>query len=122
MVVYKLFRDEFSSWYLEMVKPAYGQPIDATSYSATLRFFEQLTLLLHPFMPFITEEVWQALVERRPGESIMVAQMPDVGNKHDRLVADFENVKNIVAAVRSIRLERNIPNREPLTLQIVSGD
>ena len=122
MVVYKLFRDEFSSWYLEMVKPAYGQPIDATSYAATLRFFEQLTLLLHPFMPFITEEVWQALVERRPGESIMVAQMPDVGNKHDRLVADFENVKNIVAAVRSIRLERNIPNREPLTLQIVSGD
>ncbi len=122
MKAYKLFRDEFSAWFLEMVKPAYGQPIDAKTYRSTILLFEKLMLTLHPFMPFITEEVWQALVDRQPGESIMVTQLPRPEQTNDRLTADFEVVKQIVAGVRSIRLERNIPNRDPLSLHIVSGD
>ena len=122
MKAYKLFRDEFSAWFLEMAKPAYGQPIDAKTYCSTILLFEKLMLTLHPFMPFITEEVWQALVDRQPGESIMVTQLPRPKQTNDRLTADFEVVKQIVAGVRSIRLERNIPNRDLLSLHIVSGD
>ena len=122
MKAYKLFRDEFSAWYLEAVKPAYGQPIDAKTYRSTISLFEKLMLTLHPFMPFITEEVWQALADRQPGESIMVTQQPRPEQTNDRLTADFEVVKSIVAGVRSIRLERNIPNKESLTLQVVTGD
>lgn len=122
MTAYKLFRDEFSAWYLEAVKPAYGQPIDAKTYRSTISLFEKLMLTLHPFMPFITEEVWQALADRQPGESIMVTQQPRPEQTNDHLTADFEVVKSIVAGVRSIRLERNIPNKESLTLQVVTGD
>ena len=122
MTAYKLFRDEFSAWYLEAVKPAYGQPIDAKTYRSTISLFEKLMLTLHPFMPFITEEVWQALADRQPGESIMVTQQPHPEQTNDRLTADFEVVKSIVGGVRSIRLERNIPNKESLTLQVVTGD
>lgn len=122
MTAYKLFRDEFSAWYLEAVKPAYGQPIDAKTYRSTISLFEKLMLTLHPFMPFITEEVWQALADRQPGESIMVTQQPRPEQTNDLLTADFEVVKNIVAGVRSIRLERNIPNKESLTLEVVTGD
>ncbi|ETK07668.1 valyl-tRNA synthetase [Tannerella sp. oral taxon BU063 isolate Cell 6/7/9] len=122
MTAYKLFRDEFSAWYLEAVKPAYGRPIDTKTYRSTISLFEKLMLTLHPFMPFITEEVWQALADRQPGESIMVTQQPRPEQTNDRLTADFEVVKNIVAGVRSIRLERNIPNKESLTLQVVTGD
>ena len=122
MTAYKLFRDEFSAWYLEAVKPAYGQPIDAKTYRSTISLFEKLMLTLHPFMPFITEEVWQALADRQPGESIMVTQQPRPEQTNDLLTADFEVVKSIVAGVRSIRLERNIPNKELLTLQVVTGD
>ena len=122
MTAYKLFRDEFSAWYLEAVKPAYGQPIDAKTYRSTISLFERLMLTLHPFMPFITEEVWQALADRQPGESIMVTQQPRPEQTNDLLTADFEVVKSIVAGVRSIRLERNIPNKELLTLQVVTGD
>ena len=122
MTAYKLFRDEFSAWYLEAVKPAYGQPIDTKTHRSTISLFEKLMLTLHPFMPFITEEVWQALADRQPGESIMVTQQPHPEQTNDRLTADFEVVKSIVAGVRSIRLERNIPNKESLTLQVVTGD
>ena len=122
MTAYKLFRDEFSAWYLEAVKPAYGQPIDAKTYRSTILLFEKLMLTLHPFMPFITEEVWQALADRQPGESIMVTQQPRPKQTNGLLTADFEVVKSIVAGVRSIRLERNIPNKESLTLQVVTGD
>ncbi|MDR0574035.1 MAG: valine--tRNA ligase [Tannerella sp.] len=122
MTVYKLFWDEFSSWYLEMVKPAYQQPIDAVTYNATLSFFEKLTVLLHPFMPFITEEVWQSIAERKPGESIMTVRTPEPENKNEAPAADFEIVKLITAGVRSVRLEHNIPNKEPLTLNVVSGE
>jgi valyl-tRNA synthetase len=122
MTVYKLFWDEFSSWYLEMVKPVGRQPVDTVTYRATLAFFEKLMRMLHPFMPFITEEVWQSISERKAGESIMTAQMPAADDKDEQLVADFEVVKQVVAGVRSVRLERNIPNREALVLHVVSGE
>ena len=122
MNVYKLFWDEFSSWYLEMVKPAYQQPIDAATYKSTLGFFEKLMLMLHPFMPFITEEVWQSIADRQSGESIMAALMPEAKSKNDKLVSDFETVKLVVAGIRSVRLERNIPNKDALKLNIVSGE
>ncbi|MBP7965364.1 MAG: valine--tRNA ligase, partial [Paludibacteraceae bacterium] len=122
MTVYKLFWDEFSSWYLELIKPAYQQPIDAATYQSTLDFFEKLTLLLHPFMPFITEEIWQTLAERKDGESVMIQQMPTADYKNGQLLIDFELVKELIAAVRSVRLERNIPNKETLTLLIASGE
>ncbi len=118
MTVYKLFWDEFSSWYLEMAKPAYQQPIDRATYEATLLFFDNLLRLLHPFMPFITEELWQALVSREDGESIMFSSIPDCVNYDKNLISDFEVTKHIVAGVRTIRLEKNIPNREELSLQV----
>lgn len=125
MVVYKLFWDEFSSWYLEMVKPAYQKPIDRVTYEATLGFFDSLLKMLHPFMPFITEELWQALEIREPGESIMMQLMPapkpPKGALSATIVADFEKVKEIISGIRTIRLQKNIPNKESLKLQII-GD
>ena len=121
MTIYKLFWDDFSSWYLEMVKPAYQQPIDAQTYAATLAYFEKLMLLLHPFMPFITEEIWQVLAQRRDGDSIMVAQTPTATKVDTALLSDFDIVKELIAAVRSTRLARNIPNKEALELHIASG-
>jgi valyl-tRNA synthetase len=121
MNVYKLFWDEFSSWYLELIKPAYQQPIDAVTCQEALSFFEKLVELLHPFMPFITEEVWQLLFERKSGESIMTKQLPSPRRPDESLIADFETVKLLTAGIRTIRLERNIPSREPLALHIVSG-
>ena len=104
------------------MKPAYQQPIDAATYAATLAFFEKLTLLLHPFMPFITEEIWQALTDRKSGASVMVEQMPTADYKNGDLLRDFELVKELIAGVRSVRLERNIPNKDALTLRIASGE
>ena len=121
MAVYKLFWDEFSSWYLEMVKPAYQQPIDRTTYNATLGFFDSLLKMLHPFMPFITEELWQALETRQAGESIMVQLMPKANAVNEKLMADFEKTKEIIAGIRTIRLQKNIPNKESLQLQIIGG-
>ena len=121
MAVYKLFWDEFSSWYLEMVKPAYGSPIDTKTYEQTLAFFETLLKMLHPFMPFITEELWQHIYDRKDGESIMRAQLdlaaPSVDD--DALAAAIENVKLIVSGVRTVRNQKNIPNKDALTLQVV---
>ncbi len=121
MVVYKLFWDEFSSWYLEMVKPGYGLPVDGATYMATLGFFDALLRLLHPFMPFITEELWQALEPRKKGESVMVAMMPKAGVVDDAYLVSFEKVKEIVGGVRTIRLQKNIPNKEALTLQVLGS-
>ena len=121
MAVYKLFWDEFSSWYLEMVKPGYQQPIDRTTYEMTLNFFDALLRLLHPFMPFITEELWQAIEPRKEGESLMVAQMPKVAEVDDAYLDAFEVVKEIVAGVRTIRMQKNLPNKEPLELQVVGA-
>ena len=125
MAVYRLFWDEFSSWYLEMVKPAYidgkGQPIDRATYDATLRFFENLLKMLHPFMPFITEELWQHIYDRNEGESIMcdkldISEPTETDNK---LAADIENVKQIVSGVRMVRNQKNIAPKEKLDLQAV---
>ena len=120
MAVYKLFWDEFSSWYLEMVKPAYGQPIDRTTYEATLGFFDTLLRLLHPFMPFITEELWQHIAERKDGESIMTAQLPKAGEIDEATIAAVNTAKEIIAGVRTVRLQKNIPNKEALELQQVA--
>lgn len=121
MAVYKLFWDEYSSWYLEMVKPAYGSPIDKVTYEATLGYFDTLLRLLHPFMPFITEELWQHIAERKDGESIMVAQLPKMGVFDDSIVADIDVAKDIIAGVRTVRMQKNIPNKEQLELQVVGN-
>ncbi|MBC8616197.1 valine--tRNA ligase [Parabacteroides faecis] len=121
MVIYKLFWDEFSSWYLEMIKPGYQLPIDKETYQATLGFFDALLRLLHPFMPFITEELWQALEPRKEGESLMVALMPEVAPVDEAYLESFEIVKEIVSGVRTIRLQKNIPNKEELALQVLGG-
>lgn len=121
MTVYKLFWDEFSSWYLEMVKPAYGQPIDQKSYDATLRFFDALLKMLHPFMPFITEELWQHIYDRKDGESIMreKLEIPAPTAEELKLAADIEAVKLIIAGVRTVRNQKNIAQKEQLSLQVV---
>ena len=121
MTVYKLFWDEFSSWYLEMVKPAYGQPIDQKSYDATLRFFDALLKMLHPFMPFITEELWQHIYDRKEGESIMreKLEIPAPTAEEQKLAADIEAVKQIIAGVRTVRNQKNIAQKEQLSLQVV---
>ena len=119
MAVYKLFWDEFSAWYLEMVKPGYQQPVDKSTYLSTLGFFDALLRLLHPFMPFITEELWQALEPRNEGESLMVALIPEVAPVDNAYLENFEIAKEIVGGVRTIRLQKNIPNKEALELQVL---
>ncbi len=120
MSVYRLFRDEFSSWYLEMVKPEYQKPIDRATYNATIGFFDSLLRMLHPFMPFITEELWQHIGNRAEGESIMYASMPAAGEIDNELLAAMERAKEIVNGVRGVRAQRNIPNRELLTLLAIN--
>lgn len=123
MLVYKLFWDEFSSWYLEMVKPAYGQPIDRKTYEATLHLFDVLLRQLHPFMPFITEELWQHLADRKPGESIMMApveQFKDTDVKAaQELCKTFDQLKEVIAGIRTIRLQKNIAQKEALELLVL---
>ncbi len=123
MLVYKLFWDEFSSWYLEMVKPAYGQPIDRKTYEATLHLFDVLLRQLHPFMPFITEELWQHLADRKPGESIMMApveQFKDTDVKAaEELCKTFDQLKEVIAGIRTIRLQKNIAQKEALELLVL---
>ena len=124
MDAYRLFWDEFSSWYLELVKPGYEQPIDRQTYQATLNFFDALLRLLHPFMPFITEELWQALEVRGKGESIMVASLPKPLNDAERAVADaymssFDICKEVISNIRTVRLQKNIPNKELLELEVL---
>ena len=121
MAVYKLFWDEFSSWYLEMVKPAYGQPIDKVTYEKTLGFFDNLLKMLHPFMPFITEELWQHIYDRRPGESIMVQEL-HVPFVDGRRVIEFDAVKEVIGGIRTIRLQKNIAQKEALSLQVVGSN
>lgn len=119
MLVYKLFWDEFSSWYLEMIKPAYQKPIDAKTYQETLGFFDSLLRILHPFMPFITEELWQALFERKEGESIMIASMPKASDVDTNLLSAFEKVKETISGIRTIRLQKNIANKDALDLEVL---
>jgi len=121
MSVYRLFWDEFSSWYLEMIKPAYGSPIDKESYEATLRFFDALLKMLHPFMPFITEELWQHIYDRKDGESIMreCLKLDAPTSNEEKLVSDIENVKLIVSNIRTVRNQKNISPKDALELQVL---
>src|SRR5690554_4541329 len=121
MLVYKLFWDEFSSWYLELVKPAYQQPIDRATYESTLSFFDSLLRILHPFMPFITEELWQAIAPREEGESIMITEMPLSKEYDNNFLSNFEHAKHIISGIRSIRLQKNIPNKDALSLEILGA-
>ena len=123
MAVYKLFWDEFSSWYLEMVKPAYidgkAQPMDKVTYEKTLSFFDSLLKLLHPFMPFITEELWQHIYDRKEGESLMVQTLDINKVCNEEIVKNFEAVKEVIGGIRTIRLQKNIAQKEALSLQVV---
>ena len=119
MTVYRLFWEEFSAWYLEIIKPAYGEPIDKATYDTTLGFFDTLLRLLHPFMPFITEELWQHISERADGESIMYAKLPKAGAVDDDVVKLMNEAKEIVSGVRNVRTSKNIPNKNALKLQVV---
>jgi valyl-tRNA synthetase len=118
MIVYKLFWDEFSSWYLELIKPAYQKPIDALTLERTIGFIDQLLHMLHPFMPFITEEIWQLISEREMGESLMVSAMPAPEQYNKELIEKVEAIKEVVTQVRSIRNDKNIPQKEALKLKV----
>lgn len=117
---YKLFWDEFSGWYLEIIKPEFQKPIDKTTFDATIVIFDKLLKVLHPFMPFITEEIWQYLLERKEGESIMISKMPEAKKFNKGIVSDFEEVKEVVSAVRSVRKNKEIPIREKMELLILA--
>ena len=123
MLVYKLFWNEFSSWYLEMIKPAYGQPIDKKTYETTLHFFDVLLRQLHPFMPFITEELWQHIYDRKPGESIMTAQLETFEGRDlqaaNELCNTFDQLKEIISGIRNIRLQKNIAQKEALEMLVL---
>ncbi len=122
MTVYTTFRDEFSSWLLEMIKPAYGRPIDRKTYEETLNVFEQLLQLLHPFMPFITEEIWQTLRERQDGESIMISRLPKATSYDESYLLRFEAVKNIIVGIRNIRKQNNIAFKDALELKVKKNE
>lgn len=120
MNTYKLFWDDFSGWYLEIVKPEYQKPIDKASLDSTLAIFDSLLKVLHPFMPFISEEIWQRLPGRKAGESLMIAPMPEAGRFNKHIISEFETAKDVVSAVRTVRKSKNIPNREKTELLIFS--
>ncbi|MBP7730978.1 MAG: valine--tRNA ligase [Bacteroidales bacterium] len=122
MKTYKLFRDEFCDWFLEIVKPGYRKPVDIKTYSATISLFERLMKVLHPFMPFITEEIWQRVAERKEGESIMISMMPVYKKHRDNLISSFETAKEIISSIRNLRKEKNIPVNEKLNLYIKSEE
>jgi valyl-tRNA synthetase len=122
MTTYKLFWDEFSGWFLEIIKPEYQKPIDTVTYNATIEIFDKLMHIIHPFMPFITEEIWQLLVERTDGESLMVSQMPDHGKARKSMIERFEVVKEIVSAIRTVRKDKDLSAREKLELSVRASE
>ncbi|MBW6535776.1 MAG: valine--tRNA ligase [Mariniphaga sp.] len=122
MTVYTTVRDEFSGWLLEIVKPPYQQPIDTKTYAEVVELFDQLLRLMHPFMPFITEEIWHLLTDRKEGKSIMISQLPKVEKYDEEMLTAFENVKEAISGIRNIRKEKNIPNKDTLELKIQKGD
>lgn len=119
MITYKLFWDEFSGWYLEIIKPEYQKPIDRQTYNATVSIFEKLMKIIHPFMPFITEEIWQYLGERKNGESIMISEMPEGGKFNKDILTAFESVKQTISSVRTVRKDKNLPLKEKIELMIL---
>ncbi len=122
MRIYKLFWDDFSGWYLEMVKPAYGSPADRNTIDATRHYFDMLMRLIHPFMPFVTEEIWQDLTPRAKGESIMYAPAPAVEQWDEALLARFELVKEAITDIRNVRKQKNIAQKQPLTLKVIADE
>ncbi len=122
MTTYRLFWDEFSSWYLEMVKPEYQKPVDSATFEATIDFFDSLLRLLHPFMPFITEELWQHIGARREGESIMYANLPEAAATDTSILDDMETIKEVINGVRGVRAQRNIPSRDSLKLNVICAE
>ena len=122
MAAYKLFLDYFSSWYLEIIKPAYGHPIDKVTRDQALTLLEKLMLVLHPFIPFITEEIWQRVAARQHGESVMVTLQPVAGSYNPDQIERFERMKEVAGFVRSVRAARNIPVKTELSLEVKTGD
>ena len=122
MHIYKLFWDDFSGWYLEMVKPAYGSPADRKTIDATRHYFDMLMRLIHPFMPFVTEEIWQDLTPRAKGESIMYASAPAVEQWDEALLARFELVKETITDIRNVRKQKNIAQKQPLLLKVIADE
>ncbi len=122
MATYKLFWDDFSGWYLEMIKPAYQKPLDAATLAATKGFFDKLMRLLHPYMPFVTEEIWQDIAQRAEGESITVAPMPKAEGANESMLARFDLAKEVISAIRNIRKEKNLPLRDALTLNVIADE
>ncbi len=122
MRIYKLFWDDFSGWYLEMVKPAYGSPADRKTIDATRHYFDMLMRLIHPFMPFVTEEIWQDLAPRAKGESIMYAPAPAVEQWDEALLARFELVKEAITGIRNVRKQKNIAQKQPLVLKVIADE
>lgn len=119
--IYRLFWDEFSAWYLEMVKPAYGSPVDKTTFDMTISYFDSLLRLLHPFMPFITEELWQHIADRREGESIMYAPTPEGGVVNHEILDMVEHAKEVVNGCRNVRASKNIPNKEAMIINVIGS-
>jgi valyl-tRNA synthetase len=122
MTLYKLFWDEFSGWYLEIIKPEYEKPIDAVTYEASIKIFDKLLRLIHPFMPFITEEIWHLMVERKDGESLMISRMPDLKKHNKDILEKFESVRETVSAIRTVRKEKDLPNKEKVELLIKENE
>ena len=122
MTVYTTVTDEFSGWLLEIVKPQYQQPIDAKTYADVVKLFDNLLRLIHPFMPFISEEIWQMLEKRNAGESIMISQLPEVSEYDEKMLGAFENVKEAISGIRTVRKEKGVPNKEALALKVKPGD
>ena len=122
MTVYTGFRDEFSSWLLEIIKPGFEQPIDRTTYEKTIYLFEEMLQLLHPFMPFITEEIWQNLRERKEDESIMISVQPQPGSYDENFLSEFENTKEVIAGIRTIRKQNNVAFKDTISLRVKSND
>jgi valyl-tRNA synthetase len=120
MITYKLFWDEFSGWYLEIIKPEYQKPVDRITFEATVAIFEKLLKVMHPFMPFITEEIWQLLLKRDDGESIMIARMPEAKKFNKEIIVRFELVKETISAIRTVRKNKDISNRDKIRLLIFS--
>ena len=119
MTTYKLVWDDFCSWYLEIVKPEYGSPIDKTTYNETIKQLEHILKLLHPFMPFLSEEIWHLIKERK--EDIITSNWPEAGNIDNDLLQEFDNITKVVAGVRTIRKEQNIPNKDELSLERINN-
>jgi valyl-tRNA synthetase len=122
MITYKLFWDEFSGWFLEIIKPEYQKPVDRKTYNAAINIFEMLLKVMHPFIPFITEEIWQLLLDRKDGESIMISRMPETKKYNKEMVAGFEIVKETVSAIRAVRKNKDIPNKEKIELLILGDE